>query len=168
MRFLRLFATALFALCSVCVRIISLLLRLQARPCMHALIRVLLHMSHFETAARLCRAARAHPIAMFQRELQHLLHGALEEAAAAKGESLSPARAHLTAVLQLINGFPERLQVIANVSMIVTLAYLLSQHDCNACLLAFTACLMLSVYTLTLSSTFVSTATSSVFTPVLM
>ena len=59
--------------------------------------------------------ARAHPVAMFQRELQHLLHGALEEASAAKGDAVPDALAHVAAVLKVIAMFPERLQIIANV-----------------------------------------------------
>ncbi len=43
------------------------------------------------------------------------MHGALEEASAAKGDEVPDALAHVAAVLKVIAMFPERLQIIANV-----------------------------------------------------
>ncbi len=82
----------------------------QAQPCFHVLLRYYLKTDMFGEVVKLCRAARLHPSAFFQRDLQFLLHGALEEAHAHKSDEIS--LAHLSNVLKLISQFPEQLRVI--------------------------------------------------------
>jgi hypothetical protein len=68
----------------------------------------------FDEVVKLCRNARLHPSAFFQRDLQFLLHGALEEAYAVNSDATL---AHLSNVLKLVSQFPEQLRVIGLVSI---------------------------------------------------
>ena len=104
---------------------------MQARPCLHAFLRLALQNFQASYAIRLCEQARLAPCALFQRELQHLLHGALEEAAASKGSLAS--RSLIAEIVHLLQPFPERLNILAKVMLYPCLGC--AGVSCESCVL---------------------------------